>query len=180
MRVWVYKVNSRRPGNFTGWHFDQYFRSRSRQPYDMGGREWIRSPLSWQRLRRVRRGDLFVCYQSDERKIYGLARAASDGYESLPGSGRADSVDFVPPARGGAVRLKNVVDVRRPVFRHLRAFAVPSRGTVHALAIDEWRALLSELLRCNPEQRRSIQSFVQGRPLRRAVASLKRKRSSAD
>jgi len=129
----------------------------------MGGREWIRSPISWQRLRRVRRGDLFVCYQSDERKLYGLARAATNGYESLPGSGRFDSVDFVPAARGGALRLRNLVDVRRPVFRHLRAFAVPSRGTIHALAADEWRALLGELLYCNPAQRQRIQSFAQRR-----------------
>ena len=168
MRVWVYKVNSRRPGRFTGWHFDQYFRSRSRRPCDMGGHDWIRSPLSWQRLRRVRRGDLFVCYQSDERKIYGLARAASDGYESLPGlsraksrgSGRFDSVDFVPPARGGALRLKKLVDVRRGVFRHLRAFAVPSRGTIQMLAADEWRALLGELLAANPAQAKAIRAFA--------------------
>ena len=175
MHVWVYKVNSRRPKKFTGWHFDQYFRARTRRPCDMGGRDWIRSPQSWQRLRRARRDDLFVCYQSDERKIYGLARAASDGYESLPGSGRFDSVDFVPPTRGGALRLKNLVDVRRPVFRHLRAFAVPSRGTIHALAADEWRALLREVIACNPEQRQSIQSFVRWRSRgSEATAILKR------
>lgn len=184
MRVWVYKVNSRRPGKFTGWHFDQYFHARRRRPIDMGGRDWIRSAQSWQRLRRVRRGDLFVCYQSDERKIYGLARAATDGYESLPGLSRAksrgsdryDSVDFVPPTRGGALRLKNLVDVRQPVFRHLRAFAVPSRGTIHALAADEWRALLREILACNPEQRRSIQSFVR----RRSAAAILKHRGTLE
>jgi len=188
MRVWVYKVNSRRPGQFTGWprrrrgwHFDQYFRARTRRPCDMGGRDWIRSPQSWQRLRRVRRGDLFVCYQSDERKIYGLARAASGGYESLEGSGRFDSTDFVAPARGGALRLKNLVDVRRPGFRHLRAFAVPSRGTIHELAADEWRALLRELIACNLDQRRRIQSFVRRRsPGSVATRILKRQSSSED
>ena len=76
MRAWVYKVNSRRPGRLTGWHFDQYFRYRGQQPYEMGGEGWIRSPQSWAHLRRVRRNDLFLCYQSDERRIYGLARAA--------------------------------------------------------------------------------------------------------
>ncbi len=130
MRAWVYKVNSKRPGRFTGWHFNQFFRYRGRHPYDMGGRDWIRSPLSWARLRRVRRGDLFVCYQADERRIYGLARAASPGYESLRGSGIFDSVDFAPPG----LRLENPVDVRHPaacqLFRHLRAFTVPSRGTI--------------------------------------------------
>lgn len=160
MRVWVYKVNSRRPGRFTGWHYDQYFRYRGRRPYEMGGRDWIRSPLSWQRLRRVRRGDLFVCYQSDERRIYGLARAASDGYESLPGAGVFDSIDFAP--RG--LRLRHPVSVNRPpacqVFQHIRAFTVPSRGTVHALAADEWHALLQQLLAANSSQRAALRRFA--------------------
>lgn len=152
MRAWVYKVNSR-----TGrWHFDQYFRSRSRRNHDMGGRDWIRSPQSWQRLRRVRRGDLFVCYQADERRIYGLARAASDGYESLPGSGIFDSIDFAP----GGLRLRDPVDVRHPLFRHLRAFTVPSRGTIHALAADERRALLRHLVAANPAQEMDIRVFA--------------------
>ncbi len=145
MRKWVYKVNSHRPGKLTGWHFDQYFRSRSKKPHEMGGDGWIRSPQSWQRLRQVRRGDLFVCYQSDERKIYGLARAASHGYESRPGSGRFNCVDFAP----GGLRLKEPLNITRPehrhIFAHVRAFTVPSRGTIHPLAEDEWRAILRVL-----------------------------------
>lgn len=156
MRAWVYKINSR----VGRWHFDRYFRYRGRSPYDMGGEGWVRSPLSWRCLRRVRRGDLFVCYQADERKIYGLARTASDGYEGLPDSGRCDSVDFTP--RG--LRLAHPLDVTRPparlVFRHIRAFTVPSRGTVHALARDEWRALLAELVRANPGQRAALLAFT--------------------
>lgn len=159
MRSWVYKVNARRPGRFTGWHFDQYFRHRRRQSYNMGGREWIRSPSSWACLRRVRPGDLLVCYQSDQRKIYGLARAATPGYESLPGSGVFDCVDFEP--RG--LRLHNPVDVRqaqvRTVFQHIRAFSVPSRGTIHPLAADELRALLSELAALNPNQEKEMRVF---------------------
>lgn len=179
MRAWVYKVNSKRPGQFSGWHFDQYFRSRGRQPYHMGGREWIRSPMSWARLRRVRRGDLFVCYQADERKIYGLARAASAGYESLPGLSRAkprgsgvfDSVYFAPRP----LRLANPVDVRDPrtrtLFRHIRAFTVPSRGTIHALAADELRVLLAQLVAFNPTQRRALLAFARPHHSRRPTQS---------
>ncbi|MBI2957102.1 MAG: hypothetical protein HYY26_07315 [Acidobacteria bacterium] len=164
MRAWVYKVNAKRPGRFTGWHFEEYFRYRGRQPYEMGGREWIRSPQSWRHLRRVRRGDLYICYQADERRIYGLARAATNGYESLPGSGIFDSVDFAPPLRGGALRLAHPVSVAHPaareLFRHLRAFTVPSRGTIHPLAADELRALLRCLSDFNPAQRPALQHFL--------------------
>ena len=171
MRAWVYKVNSRRPGKFTGWHFDQYFGYRGGKPQDMGGREWIRSPQSWARLKRVRRGDLFICYQADERRIYGLARAATGGYESLEGSGRFDCVDFVAPRAGGALRLENPVRVTDPavreVFQHIRAFTVPSRGTVHALARDELRALLRALVESNPQQLHQIRRIIEGKPRRR-------------
>lgn len=164
MRAWVYKVNSQ---GGERWHFDRYFRARTLRVHDMGGREWIRSPMSWQRLRRVRRGDLFVCYQTDERKIYGLACTASAGYESLPGSGVFDSVDFAAPKSGGALRLKSPVDVSRAparqVFQHIRAFTVPSRGTIHALAADEMRALLGALIAANPEQKSEILAFAKGR-----------------
>jgi hypothetical protein len=160
MNVWVYKVNSHRPGLATGWHFDNFFGSRRERPCPMGGREWIRSPQSWARLRRVRAGDLFLCYQSDERKIYGLARSACSGYESLTGSGIYDSVDF--QARG--LRLKVPVPVAhpstRPLFGHVAAFCVPSRGTIHALRRDEAKAILALLVRFNPGQRAAIAGYA--------------------
>lgn len=159
MKKWVYKVNSKRPGKLTGWHFDDYFLSRRRTPERMGGDGWIRSPQSWQRLRQVRKGDLFVCYQSDERRIYGLARAASDGYESQPDSGHYNCVDMLP----GGLRLEEPVNLARPeqreVFGHIAAFTVPSRGTIHALATDEFRALIRELIAANPKQAAAIRAF---------------------
>ena len=160
MKAWVYKVNSHRPGKLTGWHFDQYFSYRGNKPRPMGGEGWIRSPQSWVRLGRVKRGDLFLCYQSDERKIYGLGRAASDGYESRPNSGRFNCVDFAP--RG--LRLDEPVNISRPehraVFAHVRAFTVPSRGTIHSLAADELRAIIRLISRANPRQAKMIQSLV--------------------
>lgn len=155
MRAWVYKIN----GRSTGGHCDNFLRYRGRKPFEMGGRDWIRSPQSWAYLRRVRRGDIFVCHQTDERRIYGLGRTFGDGYESLPGSGRFDSVDFC--ARG--LRLAHPVDVRQPLFRHIRAFTTPSQGTIHALAADEWRALLGELIAANPDQKKEILAFVRRR-----------------
>jgi len=160
VKKWVYKVNSKRPGKLTGWHFDDYFGAGHRTPQRMGGDGWIRSPQSWERLRQVRKGDVFVCYQSDERKIYGLARAASDGYESLPGSGRFNCVNFAPLG----LRLKDPVNLARPeqreVFGHIGAFTVPSRGTIHALAADEFRALITELMAGNPAQAAAIRAFI--------------------
>ncbi len=161
MKKWVYKVNARRPGRFTGWHFDYYFRYRGGQPYPMGGESWIRSPQSWGRLRQVRCGDIFVCYQAEERKIYGLARAATDGHETRPGTGRFNCVDFAPQG----LRLDEPVNISRPenraVFAHIRAFTVPSRGTIHRLAEDEFRYIVRALTRANPKQKKALKAFVE-------------------
>lgn len=163
MHAWVYKVNSHRPGRLTGWHFDTFFRYRGRKPYEMGGDGWIRSPQSWANLRKVQKGDLFLCYQSDERRIYGLARTAGAGYEDLADSGIFNCVDFQP----GGLRLKNPVSVTAPahrsVFAHVRAFTVPSRGTIHPLAADELRVVLNILSKGNPEQRDTIRRFAGSR-----------------
>lgn len=160
MGYWVYKVNSRRFVGSKGWHFDRYFRTRQSRPYPMGGREWIRSPRSWACLKRVRADDLFLCYQSDERKIYGLARAARPGYESLSGSEVFDSVDFRPGGLRLAVPVPVAHRTTRAVFRNIPAFTVPSRGTIHPLLAEEFRAILAILIQLNPAQEIAIGEFA--------------------
>lgn len=160
MSYWVYKVNSRRFAGPKCWHFDRYFRSRRKRPYPMGGRDWIRSPRSWACLQRVRAEDLFLCYQSDERKIYGLARAARPGYESLPSSGVFDSVDFRPGGLRLAVPVPVAHRTTRAVFRNVPAFTVPSRGTIHPLLAEEFRVILPVLIQFNPSQKAAIGEFA--------------------
>jgi hypothetical protein len=117
-------------------------------------------------LRHVRAGDLFLCYQTEERRIYGLARAATPGYEERPGSGRFNCVDFQP--RG--LRLRRPLNVGAPtqrrLFAHVRAFTVPSRGTIHRLAADEWPHVLQALIAENPDQRDAILRFARSKGLR--------------
>ena len=162
MPVWVYKVNSRKPDGGRDWHFDAYFNYRGREVFRMGGTGRIRSPMSWARLARVRKGDIFVCYQTDERKIYGFARTTGPGHESIKGSERFDSVPFNP----GGIRLDKPVDVRwkecRELFQHIGAFTVPSRGTIHSLAPDEFRCLVSAVIKFNPKQAAKIRSYLKG------------------
>ena len=160
MPAWVYKVNSRKPDGGRDWHFDTYFNYRGRKAFRMGGTGRIRSSMSWARLARVQKGDIFVCYQTDERKICGFARTAGPGHESIDDSGRFDSVLFT--SRG--IRLDNPVDVRwkecREQFQHIGAFTVPSRGTIHSLAPDEFRALVSVTIEFNPNQAAKIRSYL--------------------
>src|SRR5437660_11375337 len=99
----------------------------------MGYEGWIRSASSLRYLREeVKRGDVFLCYETDRKRLIGAARAASDGRDT----GRDSRVDFCPPRQ--AVRLEDPL-VRRPDLDHSQAFN-PSRGrgTVQKTDADDY------------------------------------------
>jgi hypothetical protein len=142
MRVWVFKINTKR-----GWEFDNYFRSRARGIYAMGDEGWIRSAASLRYLRKeVKRGDLFLCYEVDRKQVVGLARAASDGRDT----GLSSLVDFCPPRQ--SVRLENPL-TRKPDLDHILAFSPQrGRGTVQRIDADEFRRLRRIITRKNSRQ----------------------------
>jgi hypothetical protein len=150
MNVWVFKINTKR-----GWEFDQYFRSRVRGNYDMGDEGWIRSARSLRYLRQeVKRGDLFLCYEVDRKRLVGVARAASDGRDVGMGS----LVDFCPPRL--SVRFQNRL-VRRPDLDHILAFTPQrGRGTVQKIDRDEFALLRRIMLRKNPRQTAALRRLL--------------------
>ncbi len=147
--VWVYKINTRR-----GWEFNEYFRSRARGPYEMGDEGWIRSASSLRYLREeVKRGDLFLCYESDRKCLVGLARAASDGRDQ----GQGSLIDFCAPRQ--ALRLENPLR-RHPDLDHILAFSPHrGRGTVQKIDADEFGRLRRIILRKNPGQARTLRRW---------------------
>lgn len=147
MRVWVFKINTRR-----GWKFDAYFRSRARGLYEMGNEGWIRSASSLRYLREeVKRGDLFLCYEADRKCLVGLARAVSSGRDVGAGS----LIDFCPPRE--AVRLEIPLK-RRPDLDHILAFTPHrGRGTIQKIDLDEFRELRRRILQKNPRQKERLQ-----------------------
>jgi hypothetical protein len=146
MRVWVFKINTKR-----GWQFDQYFRSKARGAYPMGDEGWIKSASSLRYLREeVKRGDLFLCYETDRKELRGVARAASNGRDVGTGS----LIDFCPPAQ--AVRFRNPLK-RNPDLDHILAFTPHrGRGTVQKIERDEFARLKRIMLRRNPGQAREL------------------------
>ena len=153
MQAWVFKINTKR-----GWKFDEYFHSRARGVYAMGDEGWIRSAASLRYLRQeVKRGDLFLCYEVDHKKVVGVARAASDGRDAGLGS----LVDFCPPRQ--AVRLGNPL-VRKPDLDHILAFSPHrGRGTVQRIDADEFRRLRRLMVQKNPRQREALERLFQER-----------------
>ena len=150
MRVWVFKINTKR-----GWKFDQYFHSRTRGNYPMGDEGWIKSASSLRYLREeVKRGDLFLCYETDHKEMVGVARAASSGRDVGMGS----LIDFCSPAR--AVRLQNPLR-RRPDLDHILAFTPHrGRGTVQKIDRDEFARLKRIMMQKNPNQARALRRIL--------------------
>lgn len=150
MKVWVFKINTKR-----GWKFDQYFRSRARGNYPMGDEGWIRSASSLRYLREeVKRGDLFLCYETDKKELLGVSRAASNGRDV----GQGSLIDFCPPAR--AVRFQNPLQ-RRPDLDHILAFTpFRGRGTVQKIDRDEFARLKRIMLLKNPGQARDLRRIL--------------------
>jgi hypothetical protein len=149
-RFWVFKINTKQ-----GWEFDQYFRSRARGAYEMGDEGWIKSASSLRYLREdVKRGDVFLCYETDRKRLVGVARTVSDGRDTGLGS----LLDFCPPRE--AVRLENPL-VRRPDLDHIQAFT-PSRGrgTIQKIDPDEFSRLMRIMIRKNPSQANALQRLI--------------------
>ena len=146
MNVWVFKINTKR-----GWEFDNYFRSRVRGPYEMGDEGWIRSASSLRFLREeVKKGDLFLCYETDRKRVLGVARAASHGRDV----GRGSLVNFCPPRE--AVRFANPLK-RKPDLDYILAFSPQrGRGTVQEIDSDEFARLRRVMLRKNPGQAKAL------------------------
>jgi hypothetical protein len=153
IRVWVFKINTKR-----GWEFEQYFRSRARGPVAMGDEGWIRSASSLRYLsEEVKKGDLFLCYETDRKRMVGVARAASDG-RKRDLTHKVSLVDFSPPRE--AVRLENPL-TRHPDLDHILAFSPQrGRGTVQPIDPDEFARLRRIMLRRNSSQGKSLRRLL--------------------
>ena len=146
MKFWVFKINTKR-----GWEFDNYFHSRARGAYEMGDEGWIKSASSLRFLREeVKKGDLFLCYETDRKRVVGLARAASNGRDV----GMKSLVDFCPPQQ--AVRFENPL-TRISDLDYILAFSPQrGRGTVQRIDSDEFARLRRAMLRRNPRQAKAL------------------------
>ena len=123
----------------------------------MGDEGWIHSASSLRYLREeVKRGDLFLCYETDRKWLVGLARAVSDGRDTGMGS----LIDFCSPHQ--AVRLENPLK-RRPDLDHVLAFTPHrGRGTIQKIDPDEFRYLRHRILSKNPSQRTALERLWSG------------------
>jgi hypothetical protein len=158
--MWWIVANDKDPEH--GWHWDQFFDNPGdpEENFDWGGPEWVRSTASFGRIERMRKGDPFVAYQSDEG-VVGFGRLGSNG-RLTPSSGNFDSFDLAPSP---VLRLSKAVpyEVIRDLPDSKRHFEFVKfhQGTVFAMTEEGQTKLLSLASQFNPSQSARIGQFGQ-------------------
>src|SRR5262249_50263043 len=103
------------------------------------------------------KGDLFLCYETDRKRMVGVARAASDG-RGRDLMRKVSLIDFCPPRE--AVRLENAL-ARHPDLDDILAFTPHrGRGTVQHIDGDEFVRLRRIMLRKNPGQAAALRRLL--------------------
>lgn len=142
------------------WHWRDFFRNPAdpEQGVNWGGREWIRSPASWARIREMRQGDIVVAYQAGEG-VVGFARLASDGYAEEAG-GPYNTFDLAPAPAVGLHEPIPLFWIRQiPRAREHFEFLRFHHGTVFRVSPEGLEALLRLARALNPEQAEELEAF---------------------
>ncbi len=142
------------------WHWDDILKDYTDpKKFEWGGEEWIKSPVSFARIKKMRRGDIAVAYQAKEGVI-GLGYLMSNGYQSPDGC-NYNTFDLKPSPR---VRLNRPVPYAaiRESKNADRAieFVRVNRGSVLGITPDGFDTLISLMVDFNPEQKRDIMVFL--------------------
>ena len=136
------------------WSWTTFFKNKgkAKQAMNWGGPDWIRSPISFARIRDMHAGDIVIAYQSGVG-VVGFARLKSDGYKAM-GSRHFDSFDL---RQKQAISLENQVPLHAikslPGARKLFEFVRTSRGTVFSVSDGGLSRILDLAMAFNPENR---------------------------
>lgn len=161
MNFWVVKAREIKEDGSQGWHWRSYLRKADvRQARGWGGPDWIRNPLSKKLIRtKVAKGDIAVCYQTDEPSILGITRMASNGMEDPPDSGDYNRFDLISSRR--AFRLDPVLTIDElRATGSPRAFGRAGRGTVLELSASEFQDIERAISKRGMQQKLRIQRWL--------------------
>lgn len=164
LSIWTIKCRVKLQGGYEGWHWNRYFSGEDGSPsknFGFGGPDWIRSPGSQKFLREsVKRNDLVVCYQTDDRSIHGLARMASSGKESKKGSGIFDLFYLIPCNHSIELIDPISIDQLREHGCDPKCFQMGTQGTVFPMENREFEELIRVLCAIRPKDSHQIVAWL--------------------
>jgi hypothetical protein len=155
MNVWTVKANLHPDNDDRGWHWNGYF-FEGHSGKRWGGPDWIRSNASIRHIREhVRKDDLVVCYQTDDREIIGLTQMASNGGVS-PSSGKFDLLDFVGCRRAFVIKPPLRIKDLRKLGCHPECFENGTQGTVFPVYQHEFCGIIAAMIQLSPDQEKPL------------------------
>jgi hypothetical protein len=163
VNIWVVKARERMQDGSQGWHWDEYLHRRDpAQAMDWGGRNWIRSHESKKHIRTgLQRGDIVVCYQTDNRAILAFTRTASKGLDDPKGSGDYNCFDLVPSEDALLVDPPLPIKTLRADGADPEAFHMGKQGTVFPMNDREFAGVVRSIKRHAPALTEDLQDWLQ-------------------
>ncbi len=159
INYWWITASERNPKQ--SWHWRYYFENPSdpTNHNDFGGPKWIKSKVSFARIKEMCAGDVVVAYQAGEG-VVGLAYIASEGYPHVE-SGNYDTFDLKPKPTVWLDEpiplelIRELSDAKRN-FEFLRVL----RGSVFRVSERGFDALIEMIKSFSPAQQKAITRFL--------------------
>ncbi len=160
VNFWWITASQRDPGH--AFHWKTFFENPAdpARRIDWGGPEWIRSSVSYVRIRKMRRGNVVVAYQAVEG-LRGLLYLASDGYQHTPG-GHYDTFDLsTSPQVYLDCPVPYEIIQMQPDARDNIEFVRVKRGSVFAITPHGFQILLNLMIGFNYSLIHEIEAFFE-------------------
>jgi hypothetical protein len=161
MNFWVVKSRLRKDDGSEGWHWENYFEGDAETGKNWGGSEWIKSNESKKYIREdVRKGDLVVCYQSDNQEIWGLTKMLTDGQEDQRDSNEFNVLNFSAP--NNAFALSPPLKLQKLKENHCnpKCFEPGRQGTIFPIIPKEFKGVLSVIVKNSPHLRDTLDKWL--------------------
>jgi len=161
MNLWVVKARLHKEGGSEGWHWENYFDGGSEAGKEWGGEDWIRSNESKKYIREeVRKGDLVVCFQSDNAVILGFTKMTTDGREEIRGSGEFNLLNYSSPNNAFGLPLPLKLQRLRDEGCNPKCFAPGRQGTIFPLELEEFQVILSTIVKDFPGKKKDLARWL--------------------
>lgn len=172
MNFWVVKARLHKEDGSEGWHWGNYFDGGYEAGNKWGGKDWIRSNESKKYIReKVRKGDIVVCFQSDNGDIWGLTSMTTDGREEIRGSNEYNLLNFSSPSKTFKLTPPLKLQRLREDRCNPKCFAPGRQGTIFPLDLKDFQRILSAIGRNYPENKKDLtmQRVQRGTPLNNSI-----------
>ena len=155
MSIWWITASERSEG---GWHWNNFFAYKGGS-HGWGGKDWIKSTSSHRCIRRMKKGDILVAYQT-KQGLLGMVTLNSNGYQENTG----DPFNMFDISSSPRLMFKQEIPLRAiqllPHSKPNFGFLNSPMGTAFEVHQKGFDRLLGLVLAYNPTQAKQLAAFL--------------------